>query len=281
MRYACFVMGPAGSGKSTLVSSIINHGIITKRTISAINLDPAAEFFDYEPVLDIRDFIQVEDAMEDPELNLGPNGALVFCLEYLSGNMDWLQNELGADENDSDYLIFDCPGQIELYTHMDVMRRMVESLASWGFRVGGLFLIDANFMVDGGKFVSGSTAALSTMVNLEIPHINVLSKLDLLSPASRKRLDRFLDMDTQELTESEAIGRFGRKYHRLSQALGRVIEDYSLVRYFPLDITDEESISDLVLMLDTVLQYGEDEEVKTHDFDAPDEEPNETPSLPS
>nr|ACO15520.1 ATP-binding domain 1 family member C [Caligus clemensi] len=272
MRYAYFVMGPAGSGKSTLVSSIVNHGIVTKRTINAINLDPAAEHFDYSPLLDVRDFIQVEDAMEDPDLRLGPNGGLIFCLEYLSENMDWLQNELGADENDSDYLILDCPGQIELYTHMDVMRRISDSLSSWGFRVAGLFLIDANFMVDGGKFISGSMAALSTMVNLEIPHINILSKLDLLSPASRKQLDRFLDMDTQELSE-DATGRFGKEYYRLSQALGKVIEDYSLVRYFPLDITDEDSISDLVLMLDTVLQYGEDEEVKTNDFEEPDDEP--------
>ncbi|CAB4056965.1 GPN [Lepeophtheirus salmonis] len=271
-------MGPAGSGKSTLVSTLINHGVVTKRTISAVNLDPAAEHFDYSPVLDIRDFIQVEDAMEDPELRYGPNGGLVFCLEYLVENIDWLKNELGCDENESDYLVLDCPGQIELYTHMNVMRRLTDALSSWGFRVAGVFLIDANFMVDGGKFVSGSMAALSTMVNLEIPHINVLSKLDLLSHASRKQLDRFLDMDTHELTE-DAMGRFGEKYYRLSQSLGKVIEDYSLVRYFPLDITDEESISDLVLMLDNVLQYGEDEEVKTTDFETPEENEEElTPS---
>jgi hypothetical protein len=40
-------------------------------------------------------------------------------------------------------------------------------------------------MVDGSKFLSASTAALSVMVNLEIPHVNVLSKIDLLSNSAK------------------------------------------------------------------------------------------------
>ena len=38
--------------------------------------------------LDIRDLISVDDVME--ELNLGPNGALVYCMEYLMENFEWL-----------------------------------------------------------------------------------------------------------------------------------------------------------------------------------------------
>ena len=30
---------------------------------------------------DVRDLIQVDDAMEDTSLNFGPNGGLVFCME--------------------------------------------------------------------------------------------------------------------------------------------------------------------------------------------------------
>lgn len=35
----------------------------------------------------------------------------------------FLQEQLGDYEDDC--LLFDCPGQIELYTHMDVMKRSV------------------------------------------------------------------------------------------------------------------------------------------------------------
>ena len=56
------------------------------------NLDPAAENFGYDLAFDIRDLITVEDVME--ELGLGPNGALIYCMEYLLQNMDWLEDEL-------------------------------------------------------------------------------------------------------------------------------------------------------------------------------------------
>lgn len=37
--------------------------------------------------VDIRDLISVTDVME--ELGLGPNGALIFCMEYLIENIEW------------------------------------------------------------------------------------------------------------------------------------------------------------------------------------------------
>ena len=40
------------------------------------------------------------------------------------------------------------------------------------------------------------------------------------------------------------------------------IEDYSLVKFIPLDITDEESVGDMLLVIDTTIQFGEDAEVK-------------------
>ena len=72
---------------------------------------------------DIRDLISVDDVMD--ELQLGPNGSLVYCMEYLLENMDWFQEHL--DEYDDDeYLIIDCPGQIELYTHIPVMNKIID-----------------------------------------------------------------------------------------------------------------------------------------------------------
>ena len=113
--------------------------------------------------------------MEDEELKFGPNGGLVFAMEFLLENQEWLEEALG--ENEDDYILFDCPGQIELYTHMPVMRRLVDTLQAWNFRICGIFVLDCHFMVDGNKFISGAMAALSVMVNLELPHVNVLSKV--------------------------------------------------------------------------------------------------------
>ena len=49
-----------------------------------VNLDPAAEYFDYDMTADIRDLISLEDAMDDDDLKFGPNGGLVFCMEYFA-----------------------------------------------------------------------------------------------------------------------------------------------------------------------------------------------------
>jgi GPN-loop GTPase len=177
-------MGPAGSGKSTYCQAMQHHaetlGGPRKRTIHVANLDPAAEEFDYQLAFDIRELISVEEVMQ--ELNLGPNGALVYCMEYLLNNMDWLQDELDTF-GDDDYLILDCPGQLELYTHIPLMRNVIDRMRIWGYgnSMVTVFLLDATFVADASKFISGSLLSLSAMIALELPHANVLSKCDLLS----------------------------------------------------------------------------------------------------
>ena len=59
------------------------------RRLHIINLDPAADVFTYPVSADIRDLISVTEVSE--EFSLGPNGALLYCMEYLQENLDgWL-----------------------------------------------------------------------------------------------------------------------------------------------------------------------------------------------
>ena len=75
---------------------MVKHGEAIRRTINVVNLDPAAEHFDY-PIyagkifvskprrrkcdLDVRELIEIDDAMDDKALRFGPNGGLIFCME--------------------------------------------------------------------------------------------------------------------------------------------------------------------------------------------------------
>lgn len=183
----------------------------------------------------------------------------------------WLLPEIGEDY-DGDYLIFDCPGQIELYTHMDLMKRFVTQLEQWNFRVCGIFTIDAHFLTDGSKFIAGSLVALSTMVNLEIPHMNILTKMDLLSKSDRKNVERFLEPDAQDLLQEEAETPWNTKFLKLSEALGRVLDDYSLVKFVPLDIRKASNMENILLIADMVMGVSEDADVKVKDFEEPDED---------
>lgn len=40
------------------------------------------------------------------------------------------------------------------------------------------------------KFISGILAALSAMISLEIPQINIMTKMDLLSKKAKKEIEK-------------------------------------------------------------------------------------------
>ncbi len=101
------------------------------RACSVINLDPANDHTNYPCALDIRSLIKLEDIMRDDRL--GPNGGILYALEELEHNFEWLEE--GLKEFDQDYIIFDCPGQVELYTHHNSMRNIFYKLQKTGFRV--------------------------------------------------------------------------------------------------------------------------------------------------
>ena len=87
VRFAQIVMGPAGVGKTTYCRQIQQHcASAQRRVVHVVNLDPACENLDpvrhYTPAFDIKDLISLEDVVS--ELKYGPNGGLVFCMEYLA-----------------------------------------------------------------------------------------------------------------------------------------------------------------------------------------------------
>ncbi|XP_074474118.1 GPN-loop GTPase 3 [Sebastes fasciatus] len=259
-RFAQLVMGPAGSGKSTYCSTMLQHLGTMNRSAQVVNLDPAAEHFDYPVMADIRELIMVDDVMEDPSLRFGPNGGLVFCMEYFANNFDWLAESLGHVEDD--YILFDCPGQIELYTHLPVMRQLVEYLQQMEFRVCGVFLVDSQFMVESFKFISGVMAALSAMVSLEIPQVNIMTKMDLLSPKAKKEIEKYLDPDMYSMMEDTSDNIRSTKFKKLTKAICDLIDDYSMVRFLPFDRSDEEGVNIVLQNIDFSIQYGEDLEFK-------------------
>ena len=101
------------------------------RKCSVVNLDPANDQTSYPCAIDVRDLIKLEDIMEEDDL--GPNGGVLYALEELEHNMEWL--EKGLSELGEDYVLFDCPGQVELYTHHSSLRNIFFRLQKLGYRV--------------------------------------------------------------------------------------------------------------------------------------------------
>lgn len=259
-----------------------------------MNLDPAAEHFEHQPDLDIKDLISLEDVME--ELQLGPNGGLIYCFEFLMENLDFLSEAL--DSLTEEYLIiFDMPGQIELYTHIPVLPTLVKFLTQPGaldIRLCAAYLLEASFVVDRAKYFAGSLSAMSAMVMLEVPHLNILSKMDLVKDQMRRKdFKRFLVPDTTLLEDDPAeIARkkagvavdvhsadpadkdalmSGASFRRLNTAVANLIESFSMVSYLKLDCTDEDSVQAILSYIDDCIQYHEAQEPK----ELPEEEMEE------
>lgn len=67
----------------------------------------------------------------------------VYCMEYLESNMSWLKTELGKVKGK--YLLFDCPGQVELYTHNNAVKSIVAELIKMDVRLVSVHLVDSHY----------------------------------------------------------------------------------------------------------------------------------------
>jgi GTPase SAR1 family protein len=244
-----------------------------------VNLDPAAEEFAHEPDLDIKDLISLEDVME--ELGLGPNGGLIYCFEFLLENLDFLTEALDPITEET-LIIIDMPGQIELYTHIPILPALVKHLTRTGaldVQLCAAYLLEATFVVDKAKFFAGTLSAMSAMIMLEVPHVNILSKMDLVKGQVGKReLKRFLDPDTTLLDDEEeglneaddGLGdpkdtrtvMRGNSFKRLNKAVAGLIDSFSMVSYLRLDVQSEDSVAAILSYIDDAIQYQEAQEPK-------------------
>lgn len=176
------------------------------------------------------------------------------------------------------------PGQIELYTHIPVVPTLVRHLTRSGalnVNICAAYLLESTFVVDRAKFFAGTLSAMSAMIMLEIPHVNILSKMDLVKGSvPRKELKRFLDPDTSLLDDdpsragtiststqdrnvdplNPASMMAGGSFARLNQAVARLIDDFSMVSFLQLDVQDEDSVGAILSYIDDAIQYHEAQE---------------------
>ncbi|NXS68644.1 GPN2 GTPase, partial [Pandion haliaetus] len=255
LAFGQVVIGPPGSGKTTYCHGMQEFMGRIGRKVTVVNLDPANEAMPYQCAVDIAELITLPDVMEN--LKLGPNGGLIYCMEYLEANFDWLQEKLAALRGH--YYLFDCPGQVELYTHHDALKNVFAQLAKWNFRLAAVHLVDSHYCTDPGKFISVLCTSLSTMLHVELPHVNVLSKMDLIEQYGKLafNLDYYTEvLDLSYLVDHLASDPFFRNYRRLNEKLVEVIEDYSLVSFVPLNVQDKESMRQVMQAVDKANGYS-------------------------
>ncbi|WOL14216.1 GPN-loop GTPase QQT1 [Canna indica] len=251
MVFGQAVIGPPGSGKTTYCNGMSQFLKLIGRKVAVINLDPANDALPFECTVNIEDLIKLSDVMA--EHSLGPNGGLVYCMDFLENNIDWLESKLKPLLEDH-YLLFDFPGQVELFfLHSNTKNMITRLIKKLDLRLTAVHLIDAHLCCDPGKYVSALLLSLTTMVHLELPHINVLSKIDLIENYGKLAYNLEFYTDVQDLSYLQHhLDQDPRssKYRKLTKELCDVIEDFGLVNFTTLDIQDKESVGNLVKLID-------------------------------
>lgn len=133
------VTGPPGAGKSTYCHGMYQFLTALGRPVSVINLDPAVTDPPYSCAVSITELITLQSVMD--EYGLGPNGAMLYCMEYLEANFDWLVDRLDEvlePQHGNGYIVIDTPGQAELWTNHDSLKHIIERLGKLDYRVSSL-----------------------------------------------------------------------------------------------------------------------------------------------
>lgn len=201
----------------------------------------------------------------------------MFCLEYLLENIEWLTDDLGAYSDE--FLVVDCPGQIELYTHSDIMAQIVKVFRTADYKPCAIYLLESLFLQDVAKFFSGVLTATSAMLQLGIPHLNVISKMDLLSSTifgdeendydpeeETHRLHRYFFPDPT-LLEEKLSSATRPKFFELNKALVQLIDEYDMVNFIPLNIRKEASLENILHHIEMATQYSESLEPREPHFE--------------
>ncbi|KAF9445606.1 cytoplasmic protein [Macrolepiota fuliginosa MF-IS2] len=254
MPFGEIVCGSPGSGKSTYCYGKYQLFNAINRPIDIVNLDPANDTIPYPCTINISELITLKDVMN--EYGLGPNGGMLYCMEYLEANYDWLEaklNELGKDA----YVLFDLPGQVELSTNHESVKRIVGKLVKSGLRLAAVHLCDAHYITDATKYISVLLLSLRAMLHLELPHINVLSKIDLLKQYGDLdfNLDFYAEVQDLSYLENSLSSSLPPKFAALNMAMISLVEDFNLVGFETLAVEDKNSMLNLTRAIDRATGY--------------------------
>jgi GTPase SAR1 family protein len=246
-----FITGTAGSGKSTLILSLEERLRASEVDVATLNLDPGVLWLPYTPDVDIRDYINYERMIED--YKLGPNGALVACVDAAVNHVKEMKEEL--QKLSPDYVLVDTPGQMELFAYRDSGMFIASTISDNNFSV--LFLADSIFLNRASDYVAILLLSYSINARFKAPQINCISKVDLLP---KELYDRGLSWISEPyllkdafLEESHDI-----KTEMSERMLDLLIDIGALGEFIFTSSNTGEGLDDLYAQIQRVHTGGED-----------------------
>ncbi|KAI0981662.1 hypothetical protein GJ496_004147 [Pomphorhynchus laevis] len=268
-RYGQLVIGPPGSGKTTYCSAMYEFLTKIGRHVLVINLDPANDYNRPNPCHVCLSELTSSTVNVSKSKSIGPNAAILDCFDRLASpdGTDWFINRI-KEFDESFYLLIDCPGQVELYSNHNAMRKLLDALQKSNqldVRLCLVNLADSLYCSQPQTFISLVLVTLNFMLYMELPTVNVLTKLDLLKNCNPHfAAELYTDvLDLKKLLlNDESFELYPNctdpdKFNstKLGNTLCDIIQDYSLVCFSGLDIKNRQSMVKLIAEIDRAIGF--------------------------
>ena len=245
-----FLIGTAGSGKSLLTAAFNEWLKVGKQKAATVNLDPGVLNLPYVPDIDIRDYIDIKQIMDEYEL--GPNGALVLAADLIAEEAERLGREI--DDLQSDVVIVDTPGQMELFAFRASGPYIANELTNEPKAI--VYLFDAVFSFNPLNYVSNMFLSAAVYNRFFFPQLHVLSKCDLLPPEEANRIVEWsADPEALEVVIEEKLSGTRRLLSRdMMQAIYRLGLQFQLI---PVSGKTNQGLINVSSALERILTGGE------------------------
>ena len=249
--YTIFVVGTAGSGKSTLTSSFSDWLRDQEQSTLLVNLDPAASSLPYEPDVDIRDYVDYERIMVTRRL--GPNAALIASVREAARYVEEVAEDV--DSFNADFVIVDTPGQLELFAFREEGKILSENIGG-GRRKVMFFILDPVFCATTKNFVASMFLAASIYLSFGLPMIQVLNKIDAVPRDYVDRIERWSESIDALIVDAENKLKGGLII--LSREVAQAVHDIvSSLPIIPASSVTMEGFPELHALLTRVIGEGE------------------------
>jgi GTPase SAR1 family protein len=247
-----YITGTAGSGKSLLTSSLVSWYREKAQDAIAVNLDPGVLSLPYDPDVDIRNSIDIQQIMTD--YSLGPNGALIFANDLIASKLSEIQEEI--ESTTADFVVVDTPGQIELFAFRESGPFIARGLEAESKVL--LFLMDSLVASSPTNFLSLALLATSVQLRMELPQLQVLSKTDL----AMEKVPEIVRWSKDPMAYEEALSKLksGNDYSFYSQLFRNLKKSSLSLGLFPVSSYTREGFIGLIGEFARIFGGGEEYE---------------------
>jgi len=246
-----YIIGTAGSGKSTLTHTFKEWMNIQGLDAITVNLDPGVEKLPYEPDVDIRDWISLKEIMDT--YDLGPNGAQIACADMLALNTSDIKKSIESFK--TDLILIDTPGQLELFVFREAGKYIIKFLNPNKSII--TYLLDPALTKTPSGFISQILLSLSTNFRLGLPQINILTKTDILSEKEIEEITQWSN-DPEKL-ENNIINEEPSIYREMSEGLLELTKSFqNQTRIIPTNKNNYRGIEDIYTLIQMQFKGGED-----------------------